>query len=248
MKKIVLVLITVASSVLAIAQQAPQKKNYSKINIDRAGDHLMLQLSSDHWFGVPDSISTNMKGFARGINAYIMFDKRFKKNPFWSAAFGIGFSNSNIYFKNEGAYPNGIGVANSGASTVSFPSSNGFGTSVFKKYKLATTYIEIPVEMRYTFDPIHENNSWKIAFGLKFGLLANAHTKGKNLENSTSSTVNYVEKISSTAFFNSTKVAATARIGYGHYSLFGSYSLTNFLKGGAGNIRPVQIGITLSGL
>jgi hypothetical protein len=248
MKKIVLVFITVASSVLAIAQQAPQKKDFSKINIDRAGDHIMLQLSSDHWFGVPDSISTNMKGLARGINAYIMFDKRFKTNPFWSAAFGLGFSNSNIYFKNESPYPNGIGVVNPGGTTVSFPSSNGTGTAIFKKYKLATTYVEIPVEMRYTFDPINENNSWKIAFGLKFGLLANAHTKGKNLEAPNSGTINYTEKINGTNFFNATRVAGTLRVGYGHYSLFGSYSLTNFLKGGAGNIRPIQIGITLSGL
>jgi hypothetical protein len=247
MKKIVLVLITVASSVLAIAQQTPQKKDFSKINIDRAGDHLMLQLSSDHWFGVPDSISTNMKGLARGINAYIMFDKRFKTNPFWSAAFGLGVSNSNIYFKNEAPYPNGIGVVNQGTSSVSFPS-NGSGSEAFKKYKLATTYIEIPVEMRYTFDPINESNSWKIAFGLKFGLLANAHTKGKTLEDPNSPTLNYTEKINSTSLFNTGRVAGTLRVGYGHYSLFGAYSLTNFIKGAEGNIRPIQIGITLSGL
>ncbi|HTC01304.1 MAG TPA: outer membrane beta-barrel protein [Ferruginibacter sp.] len=248
MKKIVFVLLSVVLSTFVIAQQTPQKKNFSKINIDRAGDHIMLQLSSDHWFGVPDSISTNMKGLPRGINAYIMFDKRFKTNPFWSAAFGLGFSNSNIYFKNESPYPNGIGLVNQGASSVSFPSNNGVGTAIFKKYKLATTYIEIPVEMRYTFDPINESNSWKIAFGLKFGLLANAHTKGKGLEAPNSGTVNYTEKINSTSFFNSTRVAGTLRVGYGHYSLFGAYSLTNFLKGGTGDIRPMQIGITLSGL
>jgi len=245
LKKIVFVFITVVSSTFAIAQQQ-HKRDFSKLNIDRAGDHIMLQLSDDNWSGVPDSIRTNMKGFSRGLNVYAMFDQRFKTNPLWSVAFGLGISNSNIFFKNQGPAPNGIGVANTSNQTLSFPATTG---EHFKKYKLATTYLELPIELRYTDNPVDENKSFKFAFGIKLGVLLNAHTKGKTLQDINNNTIaSYVEKMSSTRFFDATRVAATARIGYGHYSIFGSYSLTQLLKDGSAPIRPYQIGITLSGL
>jgi hypothetical protein len=245
MKRIALILLTIVSSTFAIAQTAP-KKDYSKINLDRAGDHIMLQLSDDQWSGQPDSIKTNRKGFSRGINIYVMLDKRFKTNPFWSVAFGLGISNSNIYFKNMAPAPYGIGVGAAGNPTLSFSANTG---EHFKKYKLATTYLELPIEMRYTFNPANENESWKIGFGVKLGVLLDAHTKGKTLQDMNNATLdNYIEKESSTRYFNATRVAATARVGYGHYSLFGAYSITQFLKDGSAQIRPYQIGITLSGL
>jgi hypothetical protein len=246
MKKIVLVFITIITTTVAIAQQAPAKKNdYSKINIDRAGDHVMLTLTSDQWSNMPDSISNNRRGgFSRGINFAIMFDKRFKNDPFWSIALGLGISNSNIFFKNMG--PGSIAIASPGSPTLSFTTASG---QQFKKYKLATTYLEIPVELRYTFNPANENKSWKVAFGAKLGLLVDAHTKGKNLESFNNSPANnYTEKIKSNRYFNTARVAATARVGYGHFSLFGSYSITELLRYGNTGIRPYQIGITLSGL
>ncbi|MBI3883326.1 MAG: outer membrane beta-barrel protein, partial [Sphingobacteriales bacterium] len=118
----------------------------------------------------------------------------------------------------------------------------------FKKYKLATTYLEVPLELRYTAHPEKENKSWKFAAGIKVGFLLNAHTKGKTLQYQNGSSNNFVEKINTNRFFNTTRVSGTARIGYGHYSLFGSYSLTTFLKNDNADIRPYQIGITLSGL
>jgi hypothetical protein len=247
MKKIVLVFLTVVSATFAIAQETPKKKDFSKINIDRAGDHIMLQLSSDQWAGIPDSISTNKKGFSRGINVAVMFDRRFKTNPLWSVAFGLGISNSNIFFKNMGQAPYGIGVSSPGNPTLTFTQTTG---EHFKKYKLATTYLEIPIEIRYTDNPADENNSWKFAFGVKLGVLLDAHTKGKILQDFNGATINsgYIEKESGTRYFDATRVAATARVGYGHYSLFGSYSITGLLKNGSAQLHPYQIGITLSGL
>jgi hypothetical protein len=248
MKKIVFVFITIASTTFAVAQQTP-KKDYSKINLDRAGDHIMLGFSSDQWSQTPDSIRNNMKswGYSRGFNFALMYDKRFKSNPFWSAALGLGVSNSNIFFNNMGPSPNGIGVATQGNPTLSF--SGAGGGNHFKKYKLATTYLEIPVELRYTDNPANENKSWKFALGVKLGVLIDAHTKGKTLLAFNNAVVNnYTEKEISPRYFNTTRVAATARVGYGHFSLFGSYSITALLKYGSAVLRPYQIGIMLSGL
>lgn len=246
MKRIFLVFITVASTTYAVAQQTPQKKDFSKINFDRAGDHIMIGFSGDIWTANPDSIRTNMHGFSRGLNIAVMFDKRLKTNPYVSYAFGLGISNSNMFFKNMGPSPEGIQVASPGNATLAFTATTG---DHFKKYKLANTFLEVPVEMRYTFDPVNENKSWKMALGLKFGLLVDAHTKGKTLQSFNGVTENnYIEKESSTRYFNEGRVAVTGRFGYGHFSVFGSYSIVQLMRYGNVGVRPLQIGIMISGL
>ena len=80
--------------------------------------------------------------------------------------------------------------------------------------------------------------------------MLNVHTKGKTLISKTGGTLNnYTEKESSKQFFNTTRLAGTARVGIGHWSLFGAYSITSLIKDVAGPaIRPFQVGLTLSGL
>ena len=123
-------------------------------------------------------------------------------------------------------------------------------TEHFKKYKVATTFAEVPIELRYTLDPLNEKKSWKFAVGVKVGTMINAHTKGKTLENKNNTVINsFTEKQNKKTFFNGTRIAATARVGIGNFSLFGAYSITSLLKDGAGpTIRPYQIGLCISGL
>ena len=241
MKKIAFVLLAFISFSTANAQ-LKIKKDWSKVKIDRAGDHLMLQLSSDHWSGAPDSINNRMKGFSRGLNFHIMLNKPFKSDPRLSVAFGVGISSSNIFFSKTN-----VGINTTG-NVLSF--ANADSSNYFKKYKLVTAFLEAPIELRYTFDPVNEDKSWKLAIGVKVGTMLDAHTKGKTLLNKSGTTINsYTEKQSKSTLFNSTRLVGTARVGIGHFSIFGAYTITTFLKDGAGpTIRPYQIGIALSGL
>lgn len=245
MKKIVFVAISCMVFSLAFSQENPVSTpaNTQKIQLsNRPHDHLMIQLSSDHWTGMPDSISSHQKGFSRGFNAYFMLDKPFRSSPKFSLGFGVGVSTSNIFFKNE----------NIGLNTTSalLPFSSLDSTNHFKKYKLATTYLEIPLEFRYTSKPLEPNRSFKAALGLKIGTLVNAHTKGKNIQDKNASLLNsYVEKENSKRLINSPRFMATARIGYGIISIFGSYQLNSILKDGAGpTMNLYQVGLTFSGL
>ncbi|MDO9373651.1 MAG: outer membrane beta-barrel protein [Ferruginibacter sp.] len=238
--------ISYAQDSTAVVEIAPpaltKQKREFKIAPDQAGDHFMITLTSDNWAGAPDSIKNRKSGLSRGLNVAIMLNKPFKSDPRWSVALGLGISHSSIFFKNTS-----IDVK---ASGVLLPFRNLDSADRFKKYKLATTYAEIPIELRYTFNPEAEKRSTKLALGIKVGTLINAHTKGKTLQNKASQTINsYTEKESRKTFFNNTRLAGTARIGIGNFSLFGSYSITSFLKDGAGpTIRPYQIGLTISGL
>jgi len=80
--------------------------------------------------------------------------------------------------------------------------------------------------------------------------MLNAHTRNRTLKSRSGTTLNdYTLKEASKRYFNTTRIAATARIGWGHFTLYGSYQLTNLFKDGvAAEIRPYSIGITLSGL
>lgn len=242
MKKLLLIVITLVTVTAANAQQKEKDKKKNSGFMSRTGDHLMLQLTSDYWMGTPDSIDSRINGFARGANVYIMLDQRFKGAPQWSVAFGLGVGTSNMYFKNM--------VVDIKSKTNKLPFNVVDSVNHFKKYKLTTAYLELPLELRFTLKPQQEMKSIKFAIGAKVGTLLSVHTKGKTLLDKNGAVVNnYTAKETAKGFLNSTRLAATARVGYGNFSLFGSYQFNNIFKDGvAADMKLVQIGLNFSGL
>ncbi len=246
MKKIVFVFLCCLSLSVAFSQDTLTAKSSmtpKAIKLpNRSADHFMFQLSSDHWTGMPDSISSHQSGFSRGFNAYIMLDKPFRSSPKFSIGFGVGVSTSNMVFKKMGVN------LKAGGTVLPFIALD--STDHFKKYKLVTTFAEVPLEFRYTSKPLEPNKSFKIAIGAKVGTAINVHTKGKTLQNKNNTAINnYIQKENSKRLINGTRFTGTARVGYGIISLFGTYQLNNVLKDGAGaNMKLYQVGITFSGL
>ncbi|MEJ7625535.1 MAG: outer membrane beta-barrel protein [Ferruginibacter sp.] len=234
-----LVIIIVFTAFPAFAQ-TPEKPKYNLA--DRAADHILFQISSDHWAGAPDSIDRHKSDLSRGGNIYIMLDKPFKGNPNLSFALGVGVGTSSMFFKRM------LVQIESGNPILPFVSVD--TTTYFKKYKLATSFLEVPLEFRYTSNPETPNRAFKAAIGIKGGLLLNAHTKGKTLKNSAGTVINnYTQKFLTKSYFNTSRFAATARVGYGLFSLFGAYNLTSIFKDGvAADMKLYQVGLTVSGL
>lgn len=242
MKKIVLFALSCLLLTSVFAQDIdslPRRKE--KVNLSgRSNDHLVIQLGYAGWAGKPDTIATG--GFSKSFNVYLMFDFPFKTNPKLSMAFGPGIASDHIKFKKT--Y---VGIKE---TTTLLQFRDQSDTNHFKKTKLATAYLELPIEFRYTANPANAGKSLKFAIGVKAGYLLNAHTRNKNLESSSGSPLNeYTMKESSKRYFNTTRISGMARIGWGHWSLFGSYQFTSLFKEGvAAEIRPFSIGLTLSGL
>ncbi len=231
------------SPVQSAQQQAvPAKKEWKKIDLsNRSNDHFMIQYGLDGWTGTTDT--TRPSGFSRFFNVYVMFDKPFKTNPKLSVGLGAGIGSSNIFFSKK--------FVDIKSLTTTLPFIDESGANHFKKFKLTTIFLEAPVELRYSSDPENVNKSVKVALGVKVGTLLNAHTKGKTLQDKDGNTLNtYISKESDKRFINSTRLAATARIGYGIFSIYGAFQITSFLKTGAGpsEIHPFSIGIGISGL
>lgn len=221
-------------------QTTPPKTILKANNLPRSADHFLLQFGYTHWAGAPDSIKTG--GFPRTFNAYLMMDFPFKTNPHWSVAVGAGIATDAMYFDKSS-----VDIA---GTTPNLSFRNLDSGDHFKKYKLATAYAEAPVELRFSANPDDSRRSVKAAIGVKVGTLLNAHTKGNTLQNKGGTTINdFKQKEFNKRYFNKTRLSATARLGFGHYTLFTSYQLTPLFKEGlAPAIRPLTVGLTLSGL
>lgn len=241
MRKIVFTSLAVCFVSLAFAQDdssvrrmLPNKKETP------SNDHFMIQLGHLSWIGKPDSINT--KGLARTFNFYVLLNFPFKTNPKWSVALGPGIATDNMYFDEMM-----VGIKDNTAGIVFDDVSD---TAHFKKYKLGTAYLEAPVELRYRFNPNDDSKSVKLAIGAKLETLLAAKIKGVELQSASDQTINdYTLKEKSKRFFNKQRLSVTGRVGYGAFSLFASYSVTPLFREGLGpTIRPLSIGLTISGL
>ncbi|RYY61876.1 MAG: hypothetical protein EOO05_04840 [Chitinophagaceae bacterium] len=244
MKKLVLFLagsLMISSAVLAQDTLRVLPKKKPTINLaNRANDHFMIQLGYAGLAGKPDSIVTG--GISKVLNFYFMFDFPFKTNPKLSMAFGPGISSDQI-----GLNKTYVGLKD---NTTLLAFTNQSDTNHFKRVKLAMTYAELPVEFRYTSDPVNAGKSFKAAIGLRVGTMLQAHTKNKTYQNASGNTLNdYTMKEASKKFFNTTRLSAIARVGWGHFTIFGSYQITTLFKEGvAAEMRPFSVGLNLSGL
>jgi len=249
MRKLFVMILALTATLSTLAQETPatsleptpkKKKVYDLSK--RASDHFMFQIGLNSWLGAPDSIANKISGLQRSANLYLMLDRPFKGNQQLSIAAGIGIGVSNIYFEKMNV---DIGSDNPVLRFINTDSTNNY-----KKYKVTTAFLEAPLELRFAKNPSTPNKTFKAAVGVKFGTLVNAHTKGKNLRNSSGNTINTrTDKVLSKNYFSSTRLAATARVGYGNFTLFGAYNLTDIFKAGvAADIKGLQMGLTISGL
>ena len=211
----------------------------------RAADHLMFQFGTDTWTNTPDSVKLG-GGTSRHFNVYFMYDKPFKSNNKFSVAYGGGIGTNNIFFDN---LPN-VDLKST-AATLPFRKIDA-SANHFDKVKVATVYLQAPLEIRYYSNPANPGKSWKYAAGVKAGFLFKSYTKSKNWVNSAGSSIygkSYVVKESNKRFFNATDITLTGRAGYGIISFDIGYSVTGVLRDGYGPVmNNFSAGITISGL
>src|SRR5690606_256688 len=124
----------------------------------------------------------NTGGFSKSFNVYFMFDFPFKTNPKLSIGLGPGISSDHIQF--DKTY---VGIREN-SSTLQFRDQS--DTNHFKKTKLATVYLEAPVEFRYTANPLNSDKSFKFAIGLRVGTMLKAYTRNKTLQNKNGQALN----------------------------------------------------------
>lgn len=215
----------------------PSAKPPAKVDLGkRPSDHLMLQFGYSGWAPRPDSVRTT--GFSRTFNAQFLFDFPFKADPRFSVGLGLGVGTDNIYLETTT-------VDLKGRTEVAFRRDT---VNRYKRYKLTSVHMEVPLELRYASRPANMNKSFKAAVGLRMGLPWTMYSKAK-VDRDVSGNGGYVLKEKDTKFMNGLRAMATLRVGYGNVSLFGTYSLTPVFKEGLGpKLNTWTGGLCLSGL
>jgi len=242
MRKLFLLALALFTSGVLLAQtdSVVKRSITSSRGLPKGNDYFIIQLGYTQWAGRPDTITTG--GLPRTLNIHFMMAFPFRTNPHFSTAVGIGIGSDNMFFKDTDIR------LRDAANRIAFRDVS--DTNHFRKYKLTTDYLEVPVELRYSSRPDDDARSFKVAVGLKLGLLLQAKTKGKNLQDRNNQTINeYKEKEYSRRFFNGNRLVGSARISYGHFGLFATYQISQLFKENMGPVvRPFTMGLTLSGL
>lgn len=205
-----------------------------KKNINKSKDRLVIDLSYDMLLNLPDSIKTS--GFSRGFNAYFTYDIVLGKSKF-SVAPGIGIGNNN-YFMNYEIDSDSIGTY-----------FNKISDDIdVKKSKIALSYIDIPLELRFRSTPNKKGSSWKLAAGIKAGMMIQNKWKYKGEDP-------YVEDGGSIKFkkyeienINKFRYGVMMRGGYGMWNVFAYYSLSDVFNDKGPSMTPLSFGISINGL
>ena len=226
-------------SCMALSNAASAQTKKSTVSIPAvekpARDFIMLQFTYEGWAKKPDSVKAG--GFGRGFNGYICYDFPIK-NSNLSFAAGVGVGSANIYFDDQEIRVTDTGAR--GAAVAFVPESIDY-----KKYKINTTYLEAPFELRYFGERVNRNKGFKAAIGMRAGILVGAHIKDSRTVEGTK----VVDKINTKRYLDKYRFSATARVGWGNFTLFGSYNLNSLYQEGAGpDIVPYSVGICLTGL
>lgn len=230
---LLVVLLTLGVSSITSAQNTVtvgEKKTISK----PSRDHFLIQLSHDRWSNAPDSI--NLRNSGRGLGLYLMYDFPIKNSNFSFGA-GLGMRFSNIYFKRQSM------ILDSRTDRVLFTAAD----STTKGNKYVTNFLEVPLELRYFANKENRNRGFKFAIGAKVGYtgLGGAFYKEKEAISG-----KYIGQVTKTNRFSQNwRLAPSARIGWGNFSVFAEYTVTPIFKTGlAPEIRPFAAGIVISGL
>lgn len=244
MKRFLLLLICNILVLGAYAQQPDStgtenpKKEKEKVAQTGSRDRIVVEVGFDNW-NQADGKVTDVKWFSRSYGFYFMYDIILKKSRF-SVAPGLGFGISNV-FTSRGLVEDTVGT-----TFQNFSTAYGVAEDDVKKHKLVTSFIDLPVELRYRAKPNKHNKSFKLAVGFKAGVLFDSHTK---LKYTTANDKPRVEKVKNYVDLQRFRYGPTFRIGYGAFNVFGFYNIgTVFKESGPSGIHSYTVGISINGL
>jgi hypothetical protein len=220
-----------------------QKKKLPK---PKKQDVILFNLNWMTWLNSPDSMSVSP--FSRGFDFALMWDVPLGRSPMSFAA-GVNFSFEN-YFSNS------FITDSAGGNSVYFRpispiinADNPDPDREWRKYKMSTALIELPIELRFRLKP-HKRNTFKWAVGFKIGYVIDSWQKyegpdyrmGENLNESLRQVTYGLPGI------NRFRYGVYTRIGYSRYHLYVHYGIGDFFLNGKGvnGSNNLTIGLSLT--
>ncbi len=241
MKKILGVLLIVLTSNAVIAQEDTKK---DKPNIPGT---LLIDFGFSFLSNAPASMDTKFFG-SKTFNLHYQYDipigdSKFSLHP------GVGVSIDKYSFDNDVTITRLVNPVDTTYNTSIEPLASLFPfASDFKKSKLTTTYLDIPLEVRFHTNPDDKSRSFKVGLGGRIGFRINSQSKIKYTEDG-----NTIKVKNNQSFdMNTIRYGATARIGISWFNLFYYHNFSDLFQSGKGPtsdtaITNYTIGLTIAG-
>jgi len=231
MKRLLLVFCMVALPAAGLMAQKNPTDPKKKLPKPKKQDVIIFNFNWMTLLDSPDSMSVSP--FSRGFDFGLMWDIPLGRSPISFAA-GVNFSFEN-YFSNSFLQDS------AGGNSLYFrpikPIINADNPATerdWKKYKMSTALIELPVEFRFRLKP-HKRNTFKMAVGFKIGYVIDSWEKyigpdyrSGNLDESIRQVTYGLPGISRFRY------GVYTRIGYSRYHAYVHYGIGDFFLGGKG--------------
>lgn len=210
------------------------------------GEKIIVSIYNDLWQGADSSITVS--GFNPGFSSYFMYHIPFGQSKF-SFNIGLGVGCHNLRSDASPAKEMNFDTAWHYTGNTVFeriPESMNNKKVEYDANKLSMTYFDVPCELKFSSEN-EKGKVIKIALGFKVGYMINGHTKYRGDDILTGSDDEIKYKSFKIPNIEPLRYGASARIGYGMFSIFGYYSLTTIFKTDKGpEVFPISAGITLS--
>lgn len=191
---------------------------------------------------VNHSPGVKISPFSRGMDFGFMWDQPIGKSPISFAA-GIGFSFENVFMNSflRDSLKDGKDVLyfKDINSTVDPSNPDPKDNPHWKKYKLSTAIIELPIEFRYRMKT-NTRNTFKFSIGFKVGYVMDSWEKyvGLAAENYGNDLMKEVRNVRyGVPGIERFRYGATFKIGYSRFQAYVNYSIGGFFKSDMG-IKP----------
>jgi hypothetical protein len=206
---------------------------------------LIIDFGINIWSTTPTDLTLN--GFqSKSINVVYYYDLPIGDKGFTFTP-GIGLSLERYSFDDDKTLTSTINSSNIRNIAVSDLNSVYSQANSFDKSKLGLHYLDIPLEFRYYTSKDNLSRGFRVALGPKIGILYSSFTKVSYEDSAAEQrTVKDRQNIGINRF----RYGIQGRVGYGSFSVFGFYELSNKFDSaplGGGDTRTLTFGISLAG-
>ncbi len=230
MKKIIFTAISFmfSMSIVSVAQEEAVVDSVKMPN-----DQIVINILSNTWLNAPSEIT--LMPVSVGAEAYAM-TPLIGRNSSFSLAIGFGVGINNIH--NNSLPFDSIGITYFRQIT---------GGYEYTKNKFSSTYVDIPIEIRFRTKPNIKKRNFKVSLGGKFGYMITNYIKysGDDFRTLTKKSVKFKEYNFSNVL--PYRYGVFLRVGYGKVNGIINYTLSSFFEKNKGpDVIPVSVGLSFT--
>lgn len=212
---------------ILLANTSIAQEGTKKVERNTHQDHMLIDFGYETFTSRPGF--TDFQWYNNGLNIQIFYDKLFGQSGF-SGAVGIGFSTQS-YYSNKQIRRD---------TTKSFLYSDWLDPeTAYDHNKISTSWVEVPIELRYRSKQDDWGYRWKFSVGAKVGFQFDAHDKLVDKNNIKYKTYYFPD-------LNNVRAGLIARAGYGKINFSTFFSLTEFFIPGRGpEMKQVSVALSI---